>query len=252
MESATARTKLIDLFNKVPEGRVLDVSVIKPNGTGSKIIDTPKTQRSTKRGIEGLPIVSDNYPAYKFVVETFGGEFAQYAQFYAQQHGTGYMTKPEKSDKPAKSAKKSPKSVVPKETIASLTLGTAPAKLKLPKKPKVDHVPIPAQKVFVKSSVFLSAPPVKSPAKTLKPISTTSSSGRIAPSTVSPPRVRLGLKSVPSPVSSRAPSPLSSRSPSPLSSLSSRSPSPLSSLSSRSPSPLSSLSSRSPSPLFGR
>ena len=77
--------------NSASKGQLVDVSKIKPDGTGIRSINPPTTDKSKKHGIQGLPIVSDNYASYlqaTSILGTAGADYSQYSQQYAQQFGT--------------------------------------------------------------------------------------------------------------------------------------------------------------------
>lgn len=64
------------------EGRVLDVSNLKENGTGSVIIDQPGP-RSSKVSIPELPaLVSSHYETYKLATELLGEKYIHHAHRY--------------------------------------------------------------------------------------------------------------------------------------------------------------------------
>ena len=60
-----ARLSLGDRVNNLPYGKVLDVShMTDVNGTGTRVIEMPRTNRGGKHGIDGIPIVSNNLNNY--------------------------------------------------------------------------------------------------------------------------------------------------------------------------------------------
>jgi len=67
---------------------VLDVSKIRPDGTGIRVITAPTT-RSAKKMIPDLPIVSDNYNAYRAAIRLLGPEYQPYANEYLRLYGEG-------------------------------------------------------------------------------------------------------------------------------------------------------------------
>jgi hypothetical protein len=70
-------------------GKVLDVSNVRDDGAGAKIVDYPKTDRSNKKHIEGLGIISDNYDAYKFVTDHLGNSYRIFSQTYYNNYVRG-------------------------------------------------------------------------------------------------------------------------------------------------------------------
>lgn len=83
---ATVYTRLVtSLETAVSNGKVLDVSKLNPDGTGSRKIDP--SRRKNIKGIEGFPIVSDNYTTYYLTMQILGPEYLQYANQYYSLYG---------------------------------------------------------------------------------------------------------------------------------------------------------------------
>ena len=76
------------------KGQVVDVTNITAEGTGVRAIAPPKTAKSTRKGIEGLPIVSANLDAYTRATNILGAPYTPYAQQYAQQFPTQLTAAP--------------------------------------------------------------------------------------------------------------------------------------------------------------
>lgn len=89
-------TVVITAYNDIANrGGVLDVSELKPDGTGARKKKMPKTGKGNKKWIGDLPVVSDNYATYRLAMSFFGPEFDQYAdQFLAQFGETKYVRIP--------------------------------------------------------------------------------------------------------------------------------------------------------------
>ena len=83
-----ARAHLYDLIVNAPRDEFLDVSNLGPGGSGTRYIGKP-SPRSDKKGIDGLPVVSDNYQNYKLAIDALSPEFAVYADEYLKQYGDG-------------------------------------------------------------------------------------------------------------------------------------------------------------------
>ena len=150
----TTYTKLVTaLNNAVSSGKVLDVSGLKADGTGSRKIDTPKTASGTKRWITGVPVVSDNYNTYLFAMQTLGQEYLPYAQQYRQLYGEGKIvraTKPQVDTRAATMFPMTPNmpqlvAVTPgMATVRSPRAARSPRAPKTPKAPKSPAVRQPA------------------------------------------------------------------------------------------------------------
>jgi hypothetical protein len=72
---------LIHKINNLPPGKVLDVSNMRDNGMMLRTINQP-TARSNKRGIPGVPIVSDNADRYIKAFEWIYGIDKRYEYMY--------------------------------------------------------------------------------------------------------------------------------------------------------------------------
>ena len=94
----TAYTKLVTALNKAAStGKVLNVSKLSADGTGSRIVDYPKSGRGNKRWVEGFPIMSNNYESYRLAMNILekgnpGGGYNQLADKFMTQHGTVKIT----------------------------------------------------------------------------------------------------------------------------------------------------------------
>lgn len=75
------RRPLNERLGALPEGKVLDVSAMKADGTGVKMIGQPKPS-SKKIGVEGLRIVSSNPDNFYAAVHMLGPEFKKFEQAY--------------------------------------------------------------------------------------------------------------------------------------------------------------------------
>ena len=88
IKSPSLLFKLNDtVTNAIQVGKVVDVSNLKPNGTGMKIVSPPSSNSHKKGFIENINIVSDNYPAYKLAMNTLGDDYTQYADSYLKFYG---------------------------------------------------------------------------------------------------------------------------------------------------------------------
>lgn len=91
---SAAYVKLVTLLNQATDtGKVLDVSGINPDGTGLRIVNAPKTHRSSKKHIRDLAVYSNNYAAYRTAMEILGAEFLQYADEFLAEYGGGKAPK---------------------------------------------------------------------------------------------------------------------------------------------------------------
>lgn len=128
---------------QLPSGKVLDVSNLLPNGTGARAIDKPKTDRSSKRMIRDLPVVSDNYTSYKLAMDMLGPAYASYANDY--QNGSFTPMSPQVPSLPKSSLPQPPLplpkpfSPLPKSSLPQAPLPLPQAPLPLPK----PFIPLP-------------------------------------------------------------------------------------------------------------
>jgi len=79
--------------NAVSMGKVLDVSDIAPDGTGSRTREYKILNRVHRPmgQVGDLVIVSNNYPAYHFAVMGLGPEYAEHSRVFAETHGKGFV-----------------------------------------------------------------------------------------------------------------------------------------------------------------
>jgi hypothetical protein len=90
----TAHTRLVEAINKSAKaGKVLDVSGLNPDGTGSRIVNIPKSDRGTKKWVPGVPIISDNYTTYALAMRILGEQYVPYADQYQAMHGVAKMVR---------------------------------------------------------------------------------------------------------------------------------------------------------------
>lgn len=116
---------LQERIDELEAGKVLDVSTMKPDGTGARA--QKLTQSKTKFGHESLPIISNNYETYLLAVNMLpGGE-------RAHSEALSYMQKIFSSGSP----KQSPKPLLPQPKIVIPTSGKpiAGVQLNVPKSP---------------------------------------------------------------------------------------------------------------------
>lgn len=121
---------LLNKYNKAySEGKLLDVSEVKQDGSGTSYMNIPKTGASSKKFIrygdrpnEYIPIASDNYNSYAWVAEQifpyiFGADANNAIQMYTQafydEYGMGVVNRPAKTQKakvPSRQAAATPSS----------------------------------------------------------------------------------------------------------------------------------------------
>jgi hypothetical protein len=88
----TPQQRLAAAYNKSQaDGKLLDVSKLANDGTGYKSAKPPKTARGTKKGINPVPVISDNYQAYALAMAMLGEGFKPYADQYYQTYGGGQI-----------------------------------------------------------------------------------------------------------------------------------------------------------------
>ena len=72
------------LLREIRPGKIIDVSQLK-----SRLVNWPASSRSQFRQVENLPIVSDNYEAYAYVMDQLGPSYRWYAEEYFRLYGLG-------------------------------------------------------------------------------------------------------------------------------------------------------------------
>lgn len=100
--NATPEEKLMFQYNKAanpdpvkfPYGAYLDVSQLKSDGTGSKLVKKtahPKEQLTRVRGGDEQILISNNYESYKMATNLLGPEWAPFAADFLRVHGRGRL-----------------------------------------------------------------------------------------------------------------------------------------------------------------
>lgn len=110
---AAAKEKIIKAYNDVYDtpDKVLDVSNIRTDGKEWRTINEPKRE-SSKKYIQGVPVVSDNYEAYEFVMKVLGEKFLPYADEYRRLY----------KEKATVSVPKAPKTALPEKVVEEKSL----------------------------------------------------------------------------------------------------------------------------------
>ena len=147
---------LFPMFQKAyAENKYLDVSKLTSNGTGSRLYDLCQTScretLRTRKYINGLNIVSNNYQAYKLAINILKKDanystLDSYAQLFASNYGTDVIESPRRSPKGVKSPKYTNKPVVGVPT----NLLTGQTGFNLYKSPRPKNTSVPS----VQSSNF--------------------------------------------------------------------------------------------------
>ena len=157
MSTSSLQERLLSAFTNVnmrPE-KVLDVSAVTSDGKNIKFIPTPKTSRSTKKVVPGLPIASDNYNSYQFVVLTLNPSFFKYADEYLRLFGNLKSQHKDKIQLPTLQVNiQSPN---PKVTVAQ-TPKRGPGRP--PKNPPSPRTPIPISFFGLPKSPIIQSSPV--------------------------------------------------------------------------------------------
>jgi hypothetical protein len=98
-----AGVKLLAAYNNaVAQGKVLDVSGIREDGTGTRKVEYPRATSGTKKWIGDLPIVSNSYDAYAFAVRTLGVPDAEgYAIAFRDSFGVAPLVRQLAVSRPA-------------------------------------------------------------------------------------------------------------------------------------------------------
>ena len=83
-------------------GQVLDVSGVRLDGTGTRRVDYPATLTGTRKWVGVLPIISNNYDSYAFVVRTLNIPDAEvYAQNFLDSYGAQPLERQLNQNRPA-------------------------------------------------------------------------------------------------------------------------------------------------------
>lgn len=83
MERISHKDNLLGTIKKANDNnQVVDVSKIRPTGTGSRIINYPSNYRGKKVIIDNVPIVSDTYDSYKLATDILGQDYQYLADYY--------------------------------------------------------------------------------------------------------------------------------------------------------------------------
>jgi hypothetical protein len=143
---------LFPMFQKAyAENKYLDVSKLNSNGTGSRVYELCQTScrdtLRTKKHINGLNIVSNNYPAYRLAINILKKDanysnLDQYAQLFANTYGTGVIESPRRSPNGVKSPK-SPKYTNKPVVGLPTNLLTGQTGFNLHKSPRPKNTPAP-------------------------------------------------------------------------------------------------------------
>lgn len=141
LRSPNIHDKLVISLNKaIEKGKVLDVSNLAADGTGSRAIRMPKTGKGTKKWIDNFPVLSDNYASYLLAMKIFGPEYIVYADQFLQLYGAAPMVRSPRRAGP-RTPPKSPKKygppiigfpIHPKEPLVTIPTEIVP-KLPSPK-----------------------------------------------------------------------------------------------------------------------
>lgn len=84
----SARDRLFRILESADQNdKVVDVSKITVDGKGARMVSIPKTDRSSKKQIEGLNIISDNYESYKLATDILGPQEKIFADAYLYNFG---------------------------------------------------------------------------------------------------------------------------------------------------------------------
>ena len=98
-----AYTKLVTAYNEaIANNKVLDVSGLQVDGTGSRKINYPKTGNGTKKWVADVPVVSDNYASYHLAMQFLGPDFSGFAQQYLNQYGGQKIVRAAKAQRAAR------------------------------------------------------------------------------------------------------------------------------------------------------
>lgn len=69
------------LIDRLPVGKVLDVSAMQNNGAGIRTIQKPVQGRTAYFSVEGLPIVSTNFENYSRAIQLLGPGYEQFLNY---------------------------------------------------------------------------------------------------------------------------------------------------------------------------
>jgi len=99
----SVRDKLLNMIDTAYQlNKVLDVSKFSADGKGARVISAPKSDRSAKKQIGDLNIVSDNYDSYKLAIDILGPEYHVFLESYLDNFGDRSRSSP-RTRSPARS-----------------------------------------------------------------------------------------------------------------------------------------------------
>ena len=141
---STASAKLQQSYQTaINEGKVLDVSKIRTDGAGSRTMNYPKSVSGSKKWVDNLPVVSNNYNAYAFALQLLGPDFKQYADLFLQMYGAQPLERQAAAARPV-AAMAPPATLgtmlVPISQVTMVTRARSPAK-RGPRKAKSPRAP---------------------------------------------------------------------------------------------------------------
>ena len=74
--------ELLSKLLKLAPDKILDVSKLDNNGIGARTINRPKTEKSSKKIVPGIPLASDNFPSYELAIKMLGSNYLSYVEIY--------------------------------------------------------------------------------------------------------------------------------------------------------------------------
>lgn len=157
-----AYTKLVTAYNEaIASAKVLDVSGLQVDGTGSRKINYPKTGNGTKKWVGDVPVVSDNYASYHLAMQFLGPDFAGYSQQYLNQYGGQKIVRAAKAQRNARLGAAMTAFPVTPNMPAPIAAGTIAIKgvrtPKVPKTPKAKTPKVPKSPAIRQPAIL---PPV--------------------------------------------------------------------------------------------
>lgn len=174
-------------------GKVLDVSKLLADGTGMRAIPRPTPGKGTKRSLEGLDIVSNNYEAFARAINSFGPEYSPYIQAFLDNFGAAPIVRAAAA--PSTVNPRSPKKYGDVPAAFPMSPGVRVIRFENPPQPGAKRVKSPSITVSGGSGVQIptraASPsrlvPTRSPTR-FSPVQ--ASPSRVSPSRLSPVRAQ--------------------------------------------------------------
>src|SRR5579872_6844052 len=86
--SASNSERFIErLTEAVKRGKVFDVSNMDADGYGYRVVNVPTKTSNSMKWVDDIPIISNNYTAYKYAMDLLGPDYDTYSEQFLIYHG---------------------------------------------------------------------------------------------------------------------------------------------------------------------